>query len=107
MRDMLENVGVRRMGPAEASILLDKRLKGDRLAVLGYLSAAAGENGGGGGGVSHPAAAGFAEAGVVEVAPRGGDGGPDGAFTGPGVGGGGVGGSREGAVPREAVSSFG
>ncbi|CAM9356595.1 unnamed protein product, partial [Ectocarpus fasciculatus] len=43
MRDMLENVGVRRLGPAEASILLDKRLKGDRLAVLGYLSAAAGE----------------------------------------------------------------
>ncbi|CBN76706.1 hypothetical protein Esi_0000_0496 [Ectocarpus siliculosus] len=108
MRDMLENVGVRRMGPAEASILLDKRLKGDRLAVLGYLSAAAGENGGGGGGGgSHPAAAGFAEAGVVGVAPRGGDGRPDGTFTGPGVGGGGVGGSREGAVPREAVSSFG
>ncbi|CAM9174230.1 unnamed protein product [Ectocarpus sp. 6 AP-2014] len=111
MRDMLENVGVRRMGPAEASILLDKRLKGDRLAVLGYLSAAAGENGGGGGGGggggSHPAAAGFADAGVVGVAPRGGDGGPDGTFTMPGVGGGGVGGSREGAVPREAVSSFG
>ncbi|CAN0145668.1 unnamed protein product [Ectocarpus sp. 12 AP-2014] len=106
MRDMLENVGVRRMGPAEASILLDKRLKGDRLAVLGYLSAAAGKNGGGGGG-SHPAAAGFAEAGVVGVAPSGGDGAADGGFTGPGVGGGGVGGSREGAAPREAVSSFG
>lgn len=47
MRDMLENVGVRRLGPAEASLLLDKRLKGDRLAVLGYLSAAAGDVAGG------------------------------------------------------------
>ncbi|CAN0103256.1 unnamed protein product [Ectocarpus sp. 12 AP-2014] len=106
MRDMLENVGVRRMGPAEASILLDKRLKGDRLAVLGYLSAAAGKNGGGGGG-SYSAAAGFAEAGVVGVAPSGGDGGAHSGFTGPGVGEGGVGGGREGAAAREAVSSFG
>lgn len=50
MRDMLESIGVRRLGPAEASLLLDKRLKGDRLAALGYLSAAAGAAGDRGGG---------------------------------------------------------
>lgn len=37
---MLENVGVRRMGPVEASFLLDKRLKGDQRAALRHHSAA-------------------------------------------------------------------
>lgn len=41
MRDMLENVGVRRLGPVEASFLLDKRLKGDQRAALRHHSAAA------------------------------------------------------------------
>lgn len=59
MRDMLENVGVRRLGPAEASLLLDKRLKGDRLAVLGYLSAAAGDGTGGGRLIPNPTSGGF------------------------------------------------
>lgn len=39
MRDMLENVGVRRLGPAEASLLLGKRLLGDHQALLSNLSA--------------------------------------------------------------------
>lgn len=43
MRDMLENVGVRRLGPAEASLLLDKRLRGDRKENLLRLSAVAGD----------------------------------------------------------------
>lgn len=96
MRDMLENVGVRRLGPAEASLLLDKRLKGDRLAVLGYLSAAAGATGDGG------------RVGIAQGA----EGGGRGAFGVGGVsdrsdgGGAIVGGAAEG--PREtAISSFG
>lgn len=43
MRDMLENVGVRRLGPAEASLLLDKRLRGDRREHLLRPSASAGD----------------------------------------------------------------
>lgn len=48
---MLENIGVRHLGPAEAALLLDKRLKGDRQVFFGNLSAAAAasENGGGSG----------------------------------------------------------
>lgn len=38
---MLENVGVRRLGPVEASFLLDKRLKGDQRATLRHHSTAA------------------------------------------------------------------
>lgn len=41
MRDMLENVGVQRLGPVEASLLLEKRLRGDRREQLQRLSAAA------------------------------------------------------------------
>lgn len=97
MRDMLENVGVRHLGPAEASLLLDKRLKGDRLAMLGYLSAAATGGGDGAGRLnSTPSVAGSS--------------GTDGAFRpiGSGGGGDGFGGMQATGVQREAaVPSFG
>ncbi|CAM9192731.1 unnamed protein product [Scytosiphon promiscuus] len=98
MRDMLENVGVRHLGPAEASLLLDKRLKGDRLAMLGYLSAAAAGGGDGTGRSNAPSnTAGIGSGGggaVVSV-----DGGGRS---------GGFGGMQAGAAAREtAVPSFG
>lgn len=91
---MLENVGVHRLGPAEASLLLDKRLKGDRLAVLGYLSAAADTvNDGGRGGIAQGAGGGGGAFGAGGVSARGG---------GEAVVGGAAEGSRE-----TAISSFG
>ena len=41
MRDMLENMGVHRLGPVQASFLLDKRLKGDGRVALRHHSVAA------------------------------------------------------------------